>query len=661
MAIERDQMSSDLYTGLAWLPQPPADFAALCRALSATQADLGMQLTALASYSLDSNQMDCLAELQRRARSDGASFQPLAPFRLGLLSNSNVDFIVPALIATAPRYRLSLEVVTGDFGQFLQDALSPDSAINREAPDAVLVALDYRAFPLVASPGVAKAAYACAQRALDQLNVIRQSISRNAKAICILQTIAPPPETLFGSLDGILPGSLSQMIGDVNSGIATEVAGPGDIVLDVAHLASTVGLANWHSPRDWNLGKFPFSDAVLPLYADHVCRVISALRGNSRRCLILDLDNTLWGGVIGDDGSEGIQIAQGDPTGEAFLAVQRLALDLRSRGVVLAVCSKNEDAIARIPFRDHPEMLLRESHIAVFQANWRDKPSNIKAIAAELSLGLESMVFLDDNPAERDAVRQTLPAVAVPELPDDPSLFARTLNAAGYFESVSFSPEDLARADFYRDNARRVTLQQESGDLDAYLKSLEMELVFQPFDQIGRARIAQLINKSNQFNLTTRRYSETQVLDIERDPACFSRQVRLSDRFGDNGMICVVICRETLHQWEIDTWLMSCRVLGRRVEQMVLGCILEHAKKRGIHRLRGVYIPTERNSLVSDHYKTLGFSEVGQTESGTKFYEVDVAAARLATAPIKTRCLCCKPEKQDHVRPGLVAEAKVLL
>ena len=241
------------------------------------------------------------------------------------------------------------------------------------------------------------------------------------------------------------------------------VLGSGDVLLDVAGLAETVGLADWHDPQLGIWRNFPFSDELIPLYADHVARMVAAIRGKSRKVLILDLDNTVWGGVIGDDGLEGIQIAQGDARGEAHLAVQRLALDLRQRGIVLAVSSKNTDEVAREPFEKHPEMLLKLDHIAVFQANWNDKATNIQAIAEELSLGLDSMVFLDDNPAERGLVRKLLPQVAVPELPEDPAYYARTLAAGGYFEAVAFAAEDLKRAGFYQDNAKRASSAKASG------------------------------------------------------------------------------------------------------------------------------------------------------------------------------------------------------
>lgn len=649
--------NSALYTRLAWLPKAPQDFSAQCAALQSSGENLGTRLRALASRALDQNQLERLAGFIGKAQSAGKDLQPLIPFRLGVLSNSTVDFLGPAMVATAARFGIALQVTHGGYGQVLQDALSPDSAVNRFKPDTVLIALDYRGLPLTPAPGSEAAEQSSVQAALDHLALIRKGVQENSKAICIVQTLAPPPETLFGNLDARLPGTLARIVRGINARIAQDLLGAGDVLLDVAQLAATVGLADWHCPRDWNLGKFPFSDAFVPLYAEHACRVIAALRGKSRRCLILDLDNTVWGGVIGDDGLDGIQLAQGDATGEAFLAVQRMALELRSRGIALAVCSKNEDQTARLPFRSHPEMLLRENHIAVFQANWQDKPSNIRAIADALSLGTESMVFLDDNPVEREFVRKSLPEVAVPELPDDPAFYARTLNAAGYFEAVAFSREDVDRAVFYQDNARRVQLQQQAGDLESYLLSLQMEITFQSFDSTGRARIAQLVNKSNQFNLTTRRYTEAQIAEWEHDPAAFTLQIRLRDVFGDNGMISVVICHESVPgEWEIDTWLMSCRVLGRKVEQAVLGHLLEHARQRGIRKLLGTFIATSRNVLVVEHYSQLGFTQLEGTDSGTKRYSLDVESTTISEVPMKKCCFCLQPSDPGSARASDLAE-----
>jgi FkbH-like protein len=626
----------NIYSDLGWLPRTSVEFGADLKALANPTDSLGTELQRLASQALDLNQLTKLAKAKAKFRSEGKSLRPLVPFRLAVLSNATIDLIAPALAASGLRYGLDVEVVQPSYDQVAQEALNPDSRVNSAKPDAVLFALDYRALPLKLAIGDTEAASGLVQGALGYLQALCQGIKSNSNAVCILQTFAPPAEVLFGSLDRSISGTLKSMLGRINLGLAQYARDEGHVVLDTATLAETVGLAHWHDPQMWNMAKFPFADGFIPLYADHVSRVCGAIRGKSRKVLILDLDNTVWGGVIGDDGLEGIKIAQGDAAGEAHLAVQRLALDLRQRGIVLAVSSKNTDEVARTPFQHHPEMLLKLDHIAVFQANWNDKATNIQAIAAELSLGLDAMVFLDDNPAERGLVRKLLPQVAVPELPEEPALYARTLAAAGYFEAIAFAAEDLQRAGYYQENAKRAVLQKQVGGVDAYLASLDMTISFRPFDATGRARIVQLINKSNQYNLTTRRYTDPEVSDAENDPQVFTLQVRLADIFGDNGMISVVICRlPEKGVWRIDTWLMSCRVLGRKVEHMVLREILEHARRAGVDKITGVYIPTDRNKLVVDHYSKLGFAKIREDASGLTEWEFLVSSAAPEGAPMR--------------------------
>ena len=621
---------SNLLERLSWLPSPPEDFGQLVSG-STNFADLRR----LAGYSLDESQLRRLYRKILALQTEPENSFALSDITIGIVGNSTTGLIVPALVGTALRYGISLKVVESGFNQVAEEAFSSATAFNDKKLNFILIAIDYHALPLSPCPGNPELAATRVEDCLHYLKTVVEALRNKTNAQIIIQNIARPVETFFGSYEGRLPGTLTWMVSKLNNHI-DELVSSDTQVFDVAGLSSSLGLSNWHDPTLWNLGKIPFSPVYLPVYADYFCRIVAAKIGKSKRCLILDLDNTLWGGVIGDDGLEGILIGNGDPTGEAHLHLQRIALELRERGVVLAVSSKNEDATARQPFKEHPDMLLREEHIAVFQANWSDKASNIKAIAEVLSLGLESMVFLDDNPAERMQVRRELPEVAVPELPEDPALYSHTLLAAGYFEAVTFSDEDLRRAAFYQDNAKRVMGISQFSNMDEYLISLDMEILFSPFDAAGRSRIAQLISKSNQFNLTTKRYGESDIKNFECDERFYTRQIRLKDAFGDNGMISVVICKKDSLIWEIDTWLMSCRVLGRRVELTVLQDIIASAKDCGATKLMGIYLPTTRNIIVKDHYEKLGFSMV-RREGEMEFWELDIQDYEFKSVPMR----CC--------------------
>ncbi len=414
----------------------------------------------------------------------------------------------------------------------------------------------------------------------------------------------------MGSLDASESETLLKKVIDFNAALIELAKQHNDYLFDIANLATMIGTQNWQDPAQWNLYKLPFAQNMMPVYADHVGRILSAIRGLSKKCLVFDLDNTIWGGVIGDDGLNGIKIGQGDGVGEAYLDVQRTLLKLSERGIILAVSSKNDNTVARQPFLHHPDMILNEKHISVFQANWQDKASNIEAIAKILNIGLNAIVFLDDNPVERAQVREALPMVSVPELPSDPSLFSRILLNAGYFESVNFSSDDKKRAEQYRSNALRVELKTKTRDLEMFLTSLEMKIEIGPFNDFNKGRVAQLINKTNQFNLTTRRYTENEINKMMSDSSIITLQARLIDKFGDNGLISVGIGRIKGEVCEIDTWLMSCRVLGRRVEEVFLSAFVLSAQKLGVKTLEGIFIPSENNSIVAEHYQKLGFTLV---------------------------------------------------
>jgi FkbH-like protein len=336
---------------------------------------------------------------------------------------------------------------------------------------------------------------------------------------------------------------------------------------------------------------------------------------------------------------EGILLGQGSALGEAFLSIQRYAVDLSKRGVVLAVCSKNDEANALLPFEKHPEMLLRRSHIACFVANWHDKAANLRVIAERLNLGLDSLVFLDDNPFERNQVRKELPMVSVPELPEDPALFVQCLAEAGYFEATSLTTEDLDRSQNYLANQKRDDFKNSTSDMAGYLAGLNMSLHWGAFSLLDLKRVVQLINKTNQFNLTTRRYSEEDVLEFIKNPNFLTLQFRLVDRFGDNGIIGLIIAKlgaGGVKEMHLETWLMSCRVLGRGVEKAMLYVLSEECRKRGIFHLIGEYQPTPKNGMVADHYRTLGFSQLESGGELNTLWSLDLHLKTPEAAPLFT-------------------------
>ena len=632
-----------MFADLAWLQDPPADFRAQLRAVRAALGDgaadaaadgaaIEERLHELASTRLDLNQLGQLATTVAAYRAAAPAAGPLARVRLGLIGSGTLGMIEPAIVASALRHRVLVTVVGGDYGSAVRDAIDPASAIRTAGLDLAMIALDHRTLGLDRPQLVPGAADAAVAAAADMIAAMIDGLAASTAGGVMVATVVAPPEPLFGSFDAVEAGSVAAQVTAFNARLADFARARRIVLVDIARVAATVGLDRWHDAGQWHAAKLPFDPDLVPLYGDVVARTLAAIRGTTRKCLVLDLDNTLWGGVIGDDGVDGIKLGQGSASGEAFVAVQHAALALRERGVVLAVCSKNDDDVARQPFRDHPDMPLKETDIAAFVANWGDKATNLRAIAAALNIGLDALVFLDDNPVERAQVRRELPMVAVPELPADPALYPRALLAGGWFEAVAFAQEDRQRADQYRANAERAAFAGTS-DMAGYLASLDMAADFRPFDAVNRARIAQLINKSNQFNLTTRRYTEAQVAGLEADPGKVTIQVRLTDRFGDNGMISVVIVDGDT--WEIDTWLMSCRVLGRRMEEAVLDQIVRAARAGGATALTGRYIPSAKNRMVADHYPKLGFAAAGETPDGATVWRLDLAAYVAPDLPMR--------------------------
>jgi FkbH-like protein len=613
-----------------WLPIAHDFRADLSAALdNAEPTDCLESLASLATYRLghlETIQLD--RALARLSLSEAPGFLSI---RLAVLASSTVDHLFPAIRVAGLRRRLLIDIHSGAFGQYRQDLLDPSASLHRFAPQAILFSINARE-PMA---GVRLTATVSeVDEAIAKFISDLQAFWRKAREICnatiIQQTFLDVTEPLFGSYDRFVPGAPTRVVAELNDRLCEAAAQDGVLLLDVARASERDGIDAWFDARRWLQGKLEIAPQAAPLYGDMLVRILAAERGLSKKCLVLDLDNTLWGGVIGDDGLDGIVLGEGSAAGEAHLALQQYAKQLRERGIILAVCSKNDAVIAEAVFHDHPEMLLRRSDMAAFLANWDDKAENLEAIASRLNIGIDSLVFVDDNPAERARIRQSLPMVAVPELPADAADYVRCLADAGYFEAVAFTSEDRDRAGQYAANAQREALRGSAESMDEFLHGLKMSVLFGPFTAVDHARVVQLINKTNQFNTTTRRYTSEEITYITRLPDALTLQFRLLDRIGDNGLASTMILRPTPEEedvLEIENWVMSCRVFGRQLEFEAMNIAVEAARERGVRAFIADYIATPKNNVISSLYPSLGFSAFDQMvpTSGTTRWFLNLA------------------------------------
>jgi FkbH-like protein len=614
-------------TELHWLPSVP-EWRSRLRALQDSPDRAWEEGIRLANARLNFVLTNRLDETLRRVLPVPPPSLATKPVRLAVLGSSTLTQLLPAIRVAGLRRGVWIDTYENDYGQYMQELDDTSSSLHVFQPNVLLFALD--AYHLTAGVTAALNETAVDAALAEATGRIRSAwrVAREAfRCPIIQQTALPVHLPVLGANEHRLPGSRAYFVQRLNVALRSMAETDGVDLLSVDDHALRDGIERWHDPALWHRSKQEITPTAAPLYGDLVGRLLAAKQGRSFKCLVLDLDNTIWGGVVGDDGLEGIVLGQGSALGEAYAAFQDYARELSRRGVILAVCSKNDEANALEPFEKHPEMVLRRPDIASFIANWSDKPGNMRTIAENLNIGLDSLVFLDDNPFERNLVRQELPMVAVPEVADDPTYYARAIADGGYFEGLSVTEEDRERTSQYRGNRTREALRTSATSLEAYLRGLEMQLVWKRFDRLGLQRTVQLINKSNQFNLTTRRYTEEDVLAVIADRDAFGLQLRLLDRFGDNGVIAIVIGRlQPNRDLMIDTWLMSCRVLGRQVEPTTLNLIAQEAKKLGAQRLVGEYIPTKKNGMVKDHYERLGFGALERRLEGGSQHLLDLAS-----------------------------------
>ena len=486
----------------------------------------------------------------------------------------------------------------------------------------------------------------CVRQEMGRFEAIWEKIETGLGALIIQNNFDLPPLRPLGNLESSAAYGRTNFLMRLNAEFAKYARTHSRfLVHDIQYLSAQVGLGAWFDPTYWYSFHTATSPAATVALAQSLAAMVKAVYGKSKKCLVLDLDNTLWGGVIGDDGVQGLILGRDHAVGEAFLNFQRYAKELQRRGVLLAVCSKNEPEIAPEGFT-HPDSVLKLEDFSAFKANWNPKPDNIREIAFELNIGLDSLVFVDDNPAERALVAAQLPEVAVPEVGADVTRFASVLEAERYFEVDKLVKEDLSRGSYYTANVQRNVSQGKFKDYAEFLDSLEMTAEIAPFAPVYLERITQLINKTNQFNLTTKRYTGADVEAMAKDPACLTLYGRLTDKFGDNGLVSVLIGRIAGHTVEMDIWLMSCRVLKREMEQAMFDALVEQCQARGIRTIAGVYIPSKKNAMVKEFYGELGFTRAADRGDDRQVWEFEVPREYTT--------------KSSHIRRTAPAEAPAL-
>ena len=554
-----------------------------------------------------------LGRLARRAaRLEAAGGPPPGahPLRLALLGGADVQLLADPLRLLLLVAGIRAELHVASYGSFAQELLDPDSATSRFGPELALVVLGPGDVPQRPAPGAGvEEAEALAAEACRALWRPCERLFERCGAETVLTTVPPVHPEPLGHLAARSPEAATNFVRRVNLRLG-DTAPPCVHLLDAAALAARRGHGRWFDRRLWFEAKQPVAPAHLPELARHAAAVIGGLLGRSRKVLVLDLDDTLWGGVVGEVGVAALELGEGTPRGEAFKVFQQYLKQLRERGVLLAVCSKNEEANARAPFREHPETVLRCEDFAAFHASWEPKSAGLRTIATELGQQPENLVFLDDNPAERAEVRRALPQVAVPELGDDPAEYPRLLDEGAFFEIPRLTPEDRTRTELYRARRGAELARAQATDLSDFLASLEMRSALEPFGPRCLERVTQLVNKTNQFNLTGRRLTRAELESLASDPAAVTLAARLSDRFGDHGLVAAVFARGEGGVLAIDGWVMSCRVLRRGLSALLLNELVARARSLGARELHGAFRPSGRNELVREHYARLGFERV---------------------------------------------------
>lgn len=538
--------------------------------------------------------------------------------KVAILGDTSTQFLKQMLYAYGFEIQVDFEIYEADYNQIDLQVFNPDSDFYRFNPQFAIVFNSYhKLFNKFYGLDFEKRKD-FADYYLQHSEEIYRMITEKTGAKVIFLNLFEYNDMIFGNFSNKLNTSFIYQIKKINLGLMDLGSKLKNMfILDLNFLQSFNGFKTTFDSRLYINSDVAFSLDFLPLVVKNLSDIILSILGVFKKCVILDLDNTLWGGVIGDDGLDKIQLGSLG-VGKAFSEFQLWLKQLKERGIILAICSKNEEDIAKEPFEKHPEMILRLEDISIFVANWNNKVDNLKYIQNVLNVGFDSMVFIDDNPIERELVKSYIPEISVPELPEDPSDYLYYLQSLNLFETASFSGEDAYRTKLYREEASRKVDEISFKNYEEFLRSLNMRCEVKPFDEFNSPRVAQLTQRSNQFNLRTVRYTEAEILNISKSTEHLTFAFSLSDKYGDYGLVSIIILEINDTTLFIDSFIMSCRVLKRTLENFILNHLHEAAIKLEAKRIVGEYIPTKKNVIVKNLYDELGFIQ------NDKLWELDI-------------------------------------
>ena len=536
--------------------------------------------------------------------------QPEGELRIAVLGSYSIQHFVGILDVFLTGLGIDACIYEGEYDGIQMDVLDQSSAFYEFRPQLVLLLMhapDIKVFPALFD--TTEEIKHLLDKQMQYFDTLIQRISRIEGAQILMTNLVIPFHRQLGNLEADYAFTKTEYLKCINHELVLQRKN-NVTIMDMEYLSSLIGKEQWFDFSSYFLTKTGYDVNCLGRSVAMFARTIQSMQGKVKKCLVLDLDNTLWGGVVGDDGYEGIQLDPHHAVGEAYRYFQKYILELKNRGVILAICSKNEEDTAKLPFEKNENMILKLSDISCFVANWNDKAQNILQIAKELNIGTDSLVFVDDNPAEREIVKQYLKEVMVIDLPEDPAAYVTALELANPFEWTQITREDIKRSDSYVQNLKRQELEESFVNYEEYLKALHMETKIGAPTEQKLERFTQLINKSNQFNLRTKRYTFAEILSMKEQTDYALIGVELKDKFTEYGIISCIILKKNGEECFIDTWLMSCRVLKRGIEDIAFAFVQETAKKWGCKRIIGEYIPSAKNKMVQDFYTKLGFTTI---------------------------------------------------